>query len=111
MSEQFTANKGFIGDTIGTDTILINLSTGAYYAMTPLGGAVWAKAVAGEQLVDAERSVAVALVHEGILETSGELLVPGAPTEDVFLKYTDMSELLMADPIHEVDEDGWPKLK
>lgn len=26
-------------------------------------------------------------------------------------KYTDMQELLLLDPIHEVDESGWPKAK
>jgi hypothetical protein len=29
----------------------------------------------------------------------------------LFEKYTDMESLLLADPIHEVDEQGWPKLK
>lgn len=27
----------------------------------------------------------------------------------VLLKYTDMQELLVLDPIHEVDDSGWPK--
>ena len=26
-------------------------------------------------------------------------------------KYTDMQELLLLDPIHEVDEEGWPNIK
>ena len=29
----------------------------------------------------------------------------------VLHKYTDMEELLLLDPIHEVDETGWPSLK
>lgn len=29
----------------------------------------------------------------------------------VLKKYTDMQELLLLDPIHEVDETGWPKAK
>ena len=29
----------------------------------------------------------------------------------VLHKYTDMQELLLLDPIHEVDETGWPKAK
>jgi hypothetical protein len=28
-----------------------------------------------------------------------------------FQKYTDMQDLLLLDPIHEVDETGWPKVK
>lgn len=32
-------------------------------------------------------------------------------TPPVFEKYTDMEELLLLDPIHEVDETGWPAQK
>ena len=31
--------------------------------------------------------------------------------EPVLQKYTDMQDLLLLDPIHEVDETGWPKNK
>lgn len=31
--------------------------------------------------------------------------------EPVLIEYTDMQELLMLDPIHEVDEQGWPHLE
>jgi len=38
-----------------------------------------------------------------------------APTEvfsaPVLQKYTDMEEMLLLDPIHEVDEHGWPSAK
>jgi hypothetical protein len=29
----------------------------------------------------------------------------------ILTKYTDMKELLLLDPIHEVDETGWPNPK
>lgn len=29
--------------------------------------------------------------------------------EPIFHKYTDMEDLLLLDPIHDVDETGWPK--
>lgn len=36
---------------------------------------------------------------------------PEGPFEPpVFRKYTDMQELLLIDPVHEVDEAGWPTL-
>jgi hypothetical protein len=31
--------------------------------------------------------------------------------EPVLQKFTDMQDLLLLDPIHEVDETGWPKVK
>jgi hypothetical protein len=33
---------------------------------------------------------------------------PGAFVAPVLRKYTDMQELLLVDPIHEVDDAGWP---
>ena len=41
-------------------------------------------------------------------ESQGERPVFKAPIMD---KYTDMQDLLLLDPIHEVDETGWPKPK
>jgi Coenzyme PQQ synthesis protein D (PqqD) len=47
-------------------------------------------------------------------ERPGPTRTNGAPaarvtfTEPVLNKYTDMQELLLLDPIHEVDESGWP---
>ena len=40
--------------------------------------------------------------------------VAGSPVEfvnPILQKYTDMEALLLADPIHEVEEAGWPNLK
>lgn len=40
---------------------------------------------------------------------------PDAPrqkfVEPVLQKYTDMQDLILLDPIHEVDEQGWPRAK
>ena len=40
---------------------------------------------------------------------------PGSATtpfvEPTMAKYTDMEDLMLADPIHEVDDEGWPNLK
>lgn len=35
----------------------------------------------------------------------------GAFESPVLHKYTDMQDLLMLDPVHEVDETGWPTIK
>lgn len=57
------------------------------------------------------------LIVEGRGETSE--VVPGSRTapeigltdfeKPTILKYSDMAELLLLDPIHEVDETGWPR--
>jgi hypothetical protein len=68
------------------------------------------------------------LVHEGLVVATDERtiaisgLVEPAPEPDAagarptfcapkLDKYTDMAELLLIDPIHEVDERGWPSPK
>ena len=108
-----TQSQDFIGDTIGDDTILINLKTGAYYSLTPRGGSVWAQVLSETtEFTTDDTPVLSAMVAEGIFETD-DARVDNAVVDAAlaFMKYTEMSELLLADPIHEVDEDGWPKLR
>ncbi len=106
-------SRDFIGDTIGDDTILINLKTGAYYSLTPRGGSVWAKVQSNTtEFTDEDAPVLRAMVNEGIFQSDAEVDNSGGVDSALaFMKYTEMSELLLADPIHEVDEDGWPKLR
>jgi hypothetical protein len=51
-------------------------------------------------------------VEEGILHTEDSLVdIEKADFSEVAQKFTDMEEMLMGDPIHEVDSQGWPALK
>jgi hypothetical protein len=106
-------SKNHIGDQIGDDTIVINTQTGAYYSLTPAAGALWAATDGRELAVDSEAApVALALITEGILESeNGAPSVAPIETELAYVKYTEMADILLADPIHEVDEDGWPKIR
>lgn len=108
--QTFQQAKVAISDTIGTDTIVINIDSGAYYSLTELGAKAWANAVAGKSLEGAELAAAQTLCAEGLLHCD-EQCAAGVEPGLVFEKYTDMESLLIADPIHEVDEQGWPKLK
>ena len=55
---------------------------------------VMAKGAMREIALDAEASTTKSLFEAPVIQ-----------------KYTDMQELLLLDPIHEVDETGWPKSK
>ena len=62
------------------------------------------------------------LLSEGLLVTDEEIVAPAADRQPAtpvgadrppfrrpaLQKYTDMTDLLLLDPIHEVDETGWP---
>jgi hypothetical protein len=49
-------------------------------------------------------------------ESAGSAATPGPGTRAPYAaptlqKHTDMQDLLLLDPIHEVDETGWPSVK
>ncbi len=118
--------------------VVINYQTGMYYGMSLLGSAILDRIVAGKN-VDEIISAVKALpqcppdiaerVHGFIKELQENEVIVKGPTvsggaeplakevaEDGFdLKldmFAEMSDLLLADPVHDVDMNvGWPKLK
>lgn len=108
-----TRAKNFIGDRIGDDTIVIDTDTGAYYSLTPEAGQIWSETETGEAQVDDRLvSVAVVLVRESILVSHVALDDDVALDASIgFTKVVDMADILLADPIHDVDEEGWPRIR
>ena len=102
-----------ISDRIDDLVIVIHVNSGAYYSLTEVGSALWAKVESGDSLFsDVEAAQVKAFIDEEILSPAEELAgVTAAPFSEVGTKFTDMEGLLMGDPIHEVDEQGWPALK
>jgi hypothetical protein len=118
------------------ETIAVNLANGRYYSINLVGAEALELLVAGHPLevvvarvavryeVDPARvDIAVAefvakLLAEGLLipapgeRPSGVLPPPVrsavAFTDPTFSVYSDMEDLLLLDPIHDVDETGWP---
>jgi hypothetical protein len=128
-----------IGEVIDGEAIVVNLETGAYYSLQGAGSLVWTLVSAGASRADIVAGIAGAysgsaaeiaqgvdrlledLLNQGLIERTGEdnatQLVPGAvPNGDaapfvapVLTKYTDMADLLLLDPIHDVSPAGWPQ--
>jgi len=116
---------------IDGEVVVINLENGSYYSLLDLAARLWELIAAGwsraevmelvaETYPDGQGSEATAsfldqLVSEGLVSD-----VPGAPKVPVTVAlpavfappvletFTDLQELLMLDPIHEVDAAGWP---
>ena len=127
-------------ERLDDEVVVINLETGAYYALDGASADCWTLLsrrlpVAAAADLIAERygvddrvvrddvgALAAELVREGLAawdsgeaqEVNGTGVLPTAcaPRYDCLRieKYDDMEELLLLDPIHEVDAAGWPAL-
>ena len=102
-----------MSDTIDDMVIVIHINTGAYYSLTQIGGDLWKKIEEGEQdFTEIEIQNIKAFIKEEILFVEEPLEeFSENDFEIVGMKFTDMEEMLMGDPIHEVDWQGWPELK
>lgn len=126
-----------ISEVIDGEAIIVNLDTGAYFSLRDTGCTIWSLIEEGaslsqvvEQMVrqyDGGADVIEAGVQAFCAELQAENLIvahngpaqtlaqPPAGGErprfraPLLEKYTDMADLLLLDPIHEVDElGGWP---
>jgi hypothetical protein len=126
-------------DRLQDEVIVINVASGAYYSGSGTAADVWTLIAQGVSRDEAVRQLASAyatdekhitadveaciatLLARGLIEAddhpvnNGTALLPegmrGAWAPPAFDEYTDMWELIKLDPIHEVDEVGWPVAK
>jgi hypothetical protein len=124
------------GEIVDGEAIIMHLKRGHYYSLQGSGALIWggverrisaasiADALAshfGIDASDARRAVenlfAELLSHELVRPThqpeedsdlSGVLLPNGIYAEPRLEIFTDMQDLLLLDPIHDVDDAGWP---
>jgi len=126
-----------MSETIDGETIIIHLGTGSYYSLQQAGAAIWsaiersadegqileellsrydASPVEGES---AAKALLAELQSESLViqTANGSSYVPqaDATTEQrkAFVlpkleKHTDMQDIILLDPVHEVDDRGWP---
>jgi len=127
-----------IHETIDGETVIVNLENGVYYSLRTSGVDVWNLIETGANLEEltnlmidrydgspevVRKSISellIALQQEGLVEVSStkrtvsqapQTLMEGKKQKyelPLLEKYSDMQELLLLDPIHEVDEEGWP---
>lgn len=127
-----------IHEIIQGEAILVNLETGNYYSSDSVGAVIWDGIESGmtaEQIADAvaqayagDANEMRASVSAFLQELADERLVlaaatlpekTGAPFKSLptdkppfgapaLKKYTEMGDLLLLDPIHDVDTAGWP---
>jgi coenzyme PQQ synthesis protein D (PqqD) len=132
--------ENIMHETIDGEVVIVNLETGTYYAFDGTGEFIWNQlsgdGASLEQLIDAacrtyqgsqeEISAGVSRFFNALQKEKMLISTDGigstAPTFELQVStdefelpklniYTDMEALLLADPIHEVESDGWPNLK
>ncbi len=110
-----------ISEVLDGEAIIIDSMSGAYYTLDADGTAVWGRLAAGAttaaELSDASglglarvNEVVSELVTAGLIVADGEIAPADGSSASALTKYTDMEELLLLDPIHDVDPAGWPVL-
>jgi len=133
-----TNSPGVIGEVLDGEAIIVSLETGAYYSLSGVGADIWTAAQAGATLAalmtwvtahyegepdviaDDVTALVEELLSEGLLVTGSVVTTENTPesslpaaerppfVKPILEKYTDMADLLLLDPIHEVDAQGWP---
>jgi Coenzyme PQQ synthesis protein D (PqqD) len=130
-------DKGVVFERFDDEVLAINLETGTYYSLPGVSAQIWNWLIGGAD-VEAVKQALMAhyngdtvaidnavtqfvskmqleslLVPAETIATSAAIdIAPGVekkPFIDPIIEtYTDLQDLLLLDPIHDVDERGWP---
>jgi hypothetical protein len=133
----YATNPQVIHETIDGETIIIDLVSGTYYSLQGTGPEIWNRLAGGQsatRIVDGlapghagDRAEVEAAVAAFLRELESEQLIApaesngngmaaeadGAEAAGPFAppkleKYTDMQDIILLDPVHKVDDRGWP---
>lgn len=135
MSRHQINAPAVVSEVIDGEAVIMNLLSGHYFSAQGVGAAVWTRVEAGwtaaEIVAELSRTYGAAHVATPVadfiaaLQEHGLVVERVSPTPDptVSVEYppswsaptlgvfTDMEDLLLLDPIHDVGEAGWPMPK
>jgi hypothetical protein len=119
-------------EVLEDEVVALNVESGVYFSMRGLAAALWGDLATGhpvETLAERAREhgadgglvtdFADQLTRYGLMRAGTSQPIAGAPASDellrgqkheiVFEVFEDMKDLILSDPIHDVDESmGWP---
>jgi hypothetical protein len=132
QTKRFTVNRpAIIDEIIDDEVVVVDLQRGIYFSIRGSGTAIWNLLVDSATVDEAILHVgaegqAASAVAEFVAALEQESLVRGVADQDstsgsrppldvpfeppLFERFTDMEDLLLLDPVHDVDEQGWPHL-
>ncbi len=114
------------------ELVVINLESGKYYSVNSTGSAIWSLMEAGWSPADAARHLLdgvpseegrdqvfafwARMLEEGLIALDAnpnggrreDVPAAGPWTAPSIAVFSDMQDLFLLDPIHDVDESGWP---
>jgi len=134
----YSTNPQAIHETIEGETIIIDLATGTYYSLRGAAPPIWNALSEGESVsavvsrlssvYDADEGVIAPAVDSFLAQLKAVCLI--APTADapattdriaapapserrpfelpMLETYEDMQDIILLDPVHKVDSQGWP---
>lgn len=122
------ASRDIISEDFDGDAVVLNLASGQYFGMNATASAVWTMLMAGADSAEIAARVqdpagfaafVARLCDLGLiapeaaaanpLGASDAALLAGLADAPVIEVFDDLSDLILADPIHDVDADmGWP---
>lgn len=126
------ASPNIVWQAFDEESVAINLESGVYYSFNPAGALIWRLVEGGASPAEAAALVLESgappealdqilgfcekLLEESLLAPAANGTAPQtAPVETplpwappTVSIYTDMQDLFLLDPIHDVDEAGWP---
>ena len=124
-----------ISEPMDEEMVVINLDSGCYFSLNKTAARLWNHLEQGCSVNQAARQMAwfygsgevpilndvtsfiERLMEEGLIRSGERGPTNGPPLKEgqgepylkpSFEKYSDMQEMLLLDPIHEVSEAGWP---
>ncbi len=134
--QHYVTNPQVIHETIEGETIIIDLATGTYFSLQGAAPAIWnglSRGRSDQQIVadmeviyDAEGEQLGEVVAQFLRELQEvELIAPsherpgeaapplepgprGPFVAPKLERYTDMQDIILLDPVHKVDSQGWP---
>lgn len=120
-------------EIINNEVVAVNLDSGKYYSIKNTGAYIWGAIVSGHSL---EKITSELILHypgkSSLILTDVKQFVDRLINEDLIKisdksepdsqigpstegyesptmeAYSDMQEILLLDPVHDVDESGWP---
>jgi hypothetical protein len=108
-----------VHESVDGEVVAIDFGSGAYFSLRGPAEVVWSAlcgdesrpldAVVGDGDPEHVAAFLDQLVDLGLLERTGDPTGNGHGTGDLVVEhFTDMEDLILLDPVHDVSDAGWP---